>query len=280
MQVTLSQPEELVMALYPLLPWAVPKRSLRGLLDVSRHPLLGAAEERIKEKRIEKHYYRVTIFPKFDFLNRFWVISTLLLRDWLARSHFFRQKEVKRRTKAMAGGLAWDGLASHSETWRNIQVVWYMPLSADNGRKFRIWNRRRGYTTFFSTVVSWSDFFQIHALGHGRPCGRLNAKVALPLGNIPRPGHGENGSEGPHDVILLFLSGNANTLKLFSHLSPYRRTIFTLDQGYISLSQINTLGINERKVLPYINCEAPQSRRQWWKLNNSNIPGWGDHLAW
>lgn len=101
----------------------------------------------------------------------------------------------------------------------------------------------------FPQWSSWSDFFQIHALGHGRPCGRLNAKVALPLGNIPRPGHGENGSEGPHDVILLFPSGNANTLKLFSHLSPYRRTIFTLDQGYISLSQINMLGINEQKSL-------------------------------
>ena len=69
----------------------------------------------------------------------------------------------------------------------------------------------------FPQWSSWSDFFQIHTLGHGRPCERLNAKQALPRGNIPRSDRGENGSEGPHDVILSFPLGNANTLKLFSH---------------------------------------------------------------
>lgn len=82
---------------------------------------------------------------------------------------------------------------------------------------------------------------------------------------------------GPEDHMMsyyYFLQGNANTLKLFSHLSPYRRTIFTLDQGYISLSQINMLGINGGEKSSY-KLWSPSKQGKWWKLNNSNIPGWG-----
>lgn len=129
----------------------------------------------------------------------------------------------------------------------------------------------------FPQWSSRSDFFQIHALGHGRPCERLNAKQALPRGNIPRSDRGENGSEGPHDVILSFPLGNANTLKLFSHHESLQKNNLHL-RPRKHLSQSNKYA-RTQWAKEYINCEVPQSRMQWRKLNNSNIPGWANHLT-
>ena len=123
--------------------WAVPKRS-REVCWMSRHPLLGEAEERTKEKR----EYKSTItewqyFLKLISLTVFELISTLLLR-LVSKVPLLQTKEVKwRKDRGRRTCLRWisksqQDLEKHSSCLIHAPELWQWKEVQNLERKKRL----------------------------------------------------------------------------------------------------------------------------------------------